>query len=190
MPRPKRIRKVTNPPHFKGFKPMGILPDKPPVVLNYEEYEAIRLNDFELKGHVEAAMIMEVSRPTYTRIYESARRKVAMAFVNGQAIVFEGGKVYFDSEWYRCNNCGCFFNHPQKDQEVTHCALCHSTDIRIFSDKEEEKQIEDIYICPCCGQEKIHDENNPCNEELCPDCNCKMIRKGILSNKRPIETKI
>jgi predicted DNA-binding protein (UPF0251 family) len=129
MPRPKRIRKVTNPPHFKGFRPIGQPQENNPVVLNYEEYESIRLSDFELYGHLEASRMMEVSRPTYTRIYESARRKVAQAFVLGKTIVFEGGKVYFDSEWYLCKDCGCWFNHPAKDELVGRCALCGSTHI-------------------------------------------------------------
>jgi hypothetical protein len=75
---------------------------------------------------------MEVSRPTFTRIYESARRKVAQAFVQGRPIVFEGGKVYFDSEWYACNTCGCWFNHPAKDTKVASCALCGSTAIEQY----------------------------------------------------------
>ena len=78
------------------------------MVMNYEEYEAIRLSDFEFFGQVESAKAMGVSRPTFARIYESARRKVAEAFVQGRSIVFEGGKVYFDSEWYSCNKCGCW----------------------------------------------------------------------------------
>lgn len=127
MPRPKRIRRMINPPHFKGFKPIGLTED-PPVVLHYEEYEAIRLSDFELHGQVESARIMNVSRPTFARIYESARRKVAQAFVQGKPIVFEGGKVYFDSEWYSCKSCGCWFNHPSREEEVVHCALCGSTE--------------------------------------------------------------
>jgi len=128
MSRPKRIRRMTNPPHFKGFKPIG-LPADHPVVINYEEYEAIRLSDFELHGQMESARIMEVSRPTFARIYESARRKVAQAFVLGKPIIFEGGKVYFDSEWYLCNSCDCRFNHPAKEEKVINCALCGSTDI-------------------------------------------------------------
>lgn len=139
MPRPKRIRKMTNPPHFKGYKPIGPLEEQSPVVLNYEEYEAIRLSDFELYGQVEAASIMEVSRPTYARIYESARRKVAQAFVQGKAIIFEGGKVYFDSDWYCCNSCGCFFNHLAKEETVKNCALCGSNDFKQYSDDFSQK---------------------------------------------------
>jgi predicted DNA-binding protein (UPF0251 family) len=122
---------MTNPPHFKGFRPIGLSEDHP-VVLNYEEYEAIRLSDFELHGQVEAAREMGVSRPTFARIYESARRKVARAFVEGKPIVFEGGKVYFNSEWYTCNHCGCWFNHPAKEKALNACALCGSAVIEQY----------------------------------------------------------
>jgi predicted DNA-binding protein (UPF0251 family) len=178
MPRPKRIRKVTNPPHFKGFRPIGLPEENNPVVLNFEEYEAIRLSDFELYGQVESAKIMDVSRPTFSRIYESARRKVAQAFVLGKAIVFEGGKVYFDSEWYSCNSCGCWFNHPAKEQEVKNCALCGSTDIEQYSDNSQRSMQENVCICPQCGSEKEHTPGLECKKEICPKCNCQMIRKG------------
>jgi uncharacterized protein len=183
MPRPKRIRKMTNPPHFKGFKPIGLPEENNPVVLNFEEYEAIRLSDFELYGQVEAAQIMDVSRPTFTRIYESARRKVAQAFVKGKAIVFEGGKVYFDSEWYSCNSCGCWFNHPAKEQEIKNCALCGSTDIEQYNDNTQQNIQEDICICPQCGSEKEHTPGIPCQKEICPNCNIQMIRKGSPHHK-------
>lgn len=137
MSRPKRIRKMTNPPHFKGFRPIGLSEEDSPVVINYEEYEAIRLCDFELMGQVEASKLMEVSRPTFTRIYESARRKVAQAFVNGKTIVFEGGKVYFNSDWYSCNTCGCWFNHTAKETEIENCSLCGSTDIEQYIAQSE-----------------------------------------------------
>ncbi len=142
MPRPKRIRKMTNPPHFKGFRPIGLPEEDAPVVINFEEYESIRLCDFELMGQVEASKLMDVSRPTFTRIYESARRKVAKAFVDGKTIVFEGGKVYFDSDWYSCNICGCWFNHTAKETEVKNCTLCGSTDIEQYNDENEAGKME------------------------------------------------
>lgn len=181
MARPKRIRRVTNPPQFRGFKPMGLSSNGHPVIMNYEEYESIRLNDFELLGQAEAAEIMGVSRPTYSRIYESARRKVAQAFVNGQPIIFEGGKVYFDSDWYKCNDCGCYFNHIEKEKELTVCALCSSSDISTLKKNREEEQIEDISLCMQCGKEKKHIHGTPCIDEICPDCNIPMIRKGNLT---------
>jgi uncharacterized protein len=184
MPRPKRIRKMNNPPHFKGFRPIGLPEENNPVVINFEEYEAIRLSDFELNGQVEAAKIMEVSRPTFARIYESARRKVAQAFVQGKAIVFEGGKVYFDTEWYSCKNCGCWFNHPEKELEVKNCTLCGSTNIEQYNENPRLNSAEDICICPKCGYEKVHLPTTPCRNEICPDCNCQMVRKGTPHNHK------
>ncbi len=137
MPRPKRTRRVNNSPHFKGFMPSGAAKGKRPVVLFIEEYEAIRLCDYELHGQVEAASLMNVSRPTFSRIYESARRKVAEAFVKGEPIVFEGGKVYFDSEWYACNNCGSYFNHTGQEQNDMICTLCGSNNIVQFQNNKQ-----------------------------------------------------
>lgn len=178
MVRPKRIRKMTNPPHFKGFKPIGPPEENNPVVLNYEEYEAIRLSDFEFYGHLEASRIMEVSRPTYSRIYESARRKVAEAFVLGKAILFEGGKVFFDTEWHSCKSCKCYFNHPAKDQKINSCTLCGSSDIEQYLENTQSSSVEDSCICPKCGHEKVHSPGVPCRNEICPVCNCLMVRKG------------
>lgn len=178
MARPKRIRKMTNPPHFKGYRPIGLPEENNPVVLDFEEYEAIRLSDFELLGQMEAAKIMEVSRPTYTRIYESARRKVAQAFIQGRPIVFEGGKVYFDSEWYSCKRCGCWFNNPTMELEVTNCGLCGSTDIKQYKNEEINDEVRDVCICPKCGEEKIHTSGIPCKREICPKCGIHIIRKG------------
>ncbi len=178
MARPKRIRKMTNPPHFKGYKPIGLQDENNPIILDYEEYEAIRLSDFELLGHLEAAIIMEVSRPTYTRIYESARRKVAQAFILGKSIVFEGGKVYFDSEWYSCKSCGCWFNHPSMELEVTNCGLCGSTKIEQYKIEDISEDGKDICICPKCGEEKEHILGIPCRSEICPKCSSHMIKRG------------
>jgi len=183
MPRPKRIRKMLNPPHFKGFKPSGVTGETSPVLMDFEEYEAIRLSDFELFGQVEAARYMGVSRPTFTRIYESARRKVALAFVEGRPIIFQGGKVYFDSEWYTCSHCGCFFNHPAKEQVVSFCTLCGSPSISQCS-QEQAADEADICICPVCGYEKEHIPGNPCNAEFCPSCHGRMMRKGAPHRKR------
>ena len=177
MPRPKRIRKVNNPPHFKGFRPIGIMNEDQPVVLNFEEYESIRLSDFELLGQVEASKVMDVSRPTFARIYESARRKVAKAFVNGSPIVFEGGKVYFNSDWYSCNTCGCWFNHPQKEQEVKNCALCGSVEIKPYEEDMDEGRNKDLFFCSRCGRvRKVSSAG--CSEQICPDCHDFMIRKA------------
>lgn len=55
-------------------------------ILNEAEIEAIRLADFEGLYQEEAANQMEVSRPTFSRILNSARKKIANALLNGRAI--------------------------------------------------------------------------------------------------------
>ena len=91
---------------MKGFKPFGI-PRKmlDEVTLLYDEYEAIRLVDYEGLHHEKAAEQMNVSRPTLTRIYEKARKTVALALVEGKMINIEGYNVQFDREWFRCRRC-------------------------------------------------------------------------------------
>jgi uncharacterized protein len=128
-PRPVRLRRVSNPPLISGFKPYGGKanngePDT--VFLQLEEYEAIRLCDLEQMNHEQASALMAVSRPTLTRIYARARHKIAEAFVTGKQIIIEGGKIYFDSEWYICGSCGCFFNNPDKLVKISECPLCKS----------------------------------------------------------------
>lgn len=130
-PRNKTIRKVVNPPLIKGFKPFGLESGRiggEPVTLLFEEYEAIRLCDYDLFNQAQASVMMEVSRPTFTRIYASALRKIAQALVEGRTLTIKGGKVYFDSDWHHCGGCDCYFNNPDKDQRVEQCPLCGCRD--------------------------------------------------------------
>lgn len=184
-PRPIKLRKISNPPIVSGFKPYGAKDaDKDPevVFLQYEEYEAIRLCDYEKLNHFHASEIMNVSRPTLTRIYAKAREKIAEAIVMGKQLIIEGGKIYFDSEWLKCSACGCYFNNPEKQVAITECPLCNSTDITdyedfTYEDDESFSQCEDICICPECGYEKPHGFGVPCRKEACPNCQHYLIKK-------------
>jgi len=140
MARPKSLRKIVTPPKVKGFKPYGThIAEQEPLTMLFEEYEAIRLCDYELLNHLEAAKHMEVSRPTLTRIYESARRKVAAAFTEVRAINIEGGKVYFDEENSDNVNFGRYLNNqnPNKEKELKK------------SQGHYSKQISDLNIDMC-----------------------------------------
>lgn len=129
MPRQKRLRKVHQPPGFKGYKPYGNLrSDRNHIDLMYEEYEAIKLADYDLMNHLEAAKIMGVSRPTFARIYEGARRKIAKALVETRQIKSVCGHATFDKFWYICENCHARFSIPDKaDRE--NCPICKSNKI-------------------------------------------------------------
>lgn len=111
-------------PHFGGFIPKGIQhKNRTEVCINFEEYEALNLCDYELLTQVEAAKMMNVSRPTFTRIYESVRRKIAKAFIEGSCIRFEGGNVDI-AGWYKCEHCNITFTLIEDSPKV--CPFCKS----------------------------------------------------------------
>ncbi len=191
-PRPLRLRKISNPPTVSGFKPYGNRKSgvKPvDVFLHYEEYESLRLCDYEMLNHHQASVIMDISRPTLTRIYARARQKIAQALVQGSQIIIEGGKVYFDSEWFTCKSCGCYFNNPEKQEKIIACPLCKSSDINNYEQgtTEDEETIDncnDICTCTHCGHEQQHKFGRPCREEICPECGKNMVRKGTPHSRK------
>jgi len=90
MPRPKRPRCIVSRPATRGFKPDGAL--KPgQVILSLDEFEAIRLIDFEGMDQSQAATMMNVSRQTFGRILKKARFNLSKALVTGQRLRVKGG---------------------------------------------------------------------------------------------------
>ncbi len=70
MPRKKRDRRLLAPPAIKGLSVYGPKNRSEQVYLYFEEYEAIKLLDYENMTQEEAAVCMDVSRPTLTRNYD------------------------------------------------------------------------------------------------------------------------
>jgi len=133
MPRRRRYCRMGVPPVDKiGWNPVSGSQHEEVVLLNYEEYETIRLNDYEGLCQEEGAVRMNISRPTYTRIYSSARKKVAKSLVENKSLLMRSGKVYFDRRWYHCKNCGCWFDRLNTEEEVKNCELCGSADIESY----------------------------------------------------------
>lgn len=92
MPRPRRCRKVGFEPSTTYFKPAGIpVRELEEVILTVDEAEAIRLKDVKGMGQEEAAEKMNISQPTFFRLLDSARKKIADAITSGKAIKIEGG---------------------------------------------------------------------------------------------------
>jgi predicted DNA-binding protein (UPF0251 family) len=90
MPRPRNPRQISFSPEVTYFKPAGVpLRDLDEAVLLPDELEALRLADLEGLYQAQAAARMGISRPTFARLVEAARRKVAGALVNGSAIRLE-----------------------------------------------------------------------------------------------------
>ncbi|WP_299528136.1 DUF134 domain-containing protein [uncultured Lutibacter sp.] len=106
MARPEKNRKILQPPIMKGFKPYGIPQCKMESIrLSLEEYESIRLVNYEMLPQKEAAVHMNISRPTLTRIYNKALKNITKAFIEGKTIEIEGGNYEFEKDWYKCRKC-------------------------------------------------------------------------------------
>ena len=74
------------------------------IVLALDEYEAVRLIDLEGCTQQECAAQMRVSRTTVQGIYDSARRKIADALVNGKELAISGGDCVVCPHY--CARCG------------------------------------------------------------------------------------
>lgn len=107
MPKPKKNRFVQQPPAVAYFKPQGIpLFQLEQVVLDVDEFEAIRLVDYEGLHLEAAAQQLNVSRATCARIIDSAHRKIGTALTHGHAIRIEGGSFVLGKNRYHCRDCG------------------------------------------------------------------------------------
>ncbi len=129
MPRPQKNRIVNQPPLFNSFKPSGMRSrDIHAVCLSLDEYEAIRLADHLGLEHAGAAERMEVSRSTFTRLIEKARKKVAGFLVEGKQLTIEGGRIHFQGNIFRCNDCVNTFK-SEFDNNPFSCPECGSENI-------------------------------------------------------------
>jgi predicted DNA-binding protein (UPF0251 family) len=105
MRKPRR-RCIRGHARFNCFKPAGIpAGDLPRINLQLDEFEAIRLADHLGLDHLSAASAMEISRPTFSRLIERARSKVAAFLLQGARLDIHGGPVR-----YRLKGDGC---HPE-----------------------------------------------------------------------------
>ena len=166
-----------NPPKVKGFRPFGGADkDDNPVKLLYEEYEALRLADYKSLSQLEAAQIMNVSRPTFTRIYDRALKKIAQALNESRSFTIEGGNVHFDDQWYRCHDCHSVYKTNRK--EKVYCAVCGSENIQhINASMQNPETMEDSCICKHCGFEVEYQKDVPCRDITCPQCNNLMQKE-------------
>ncbi|MDD4687761.1 MAG: DUF134 domain-containing protein [Candidatus Cloacimonetes bacterium] len=130
MPRNKSLRTLQGFPTIKGFRPLWMRTNyRRAITLNLEEYETLRLIDYENLIQEQVAELMNVSRPTVTRIYDSARKKLGTALVEGRTFIIEGGDVQIARKYYLCEDCQ------------------HRMDLDGREDKPQ--------ICPACGSNRI-----------------------------------
>jgi len=105
MPRPQKWRRVCAAPRCTGFSPSQAHDEADSVTMTVDEYETIRLIDWESLTQEQCAERMEVARTTVQAIYQSARKKLADCIVNGKALVIGGGEYRLCEHGRRCQDC-------------------------------------------------------------------------------------
>ncbi len=142
MARPRNCRRVGCLPGSEYFKPRGIpLSALDEINLTVDEFEAIRLADFEGLYQDQAAGKMNVSRQTFGRIIASGHKKVAEALVKGKALKIEGGDFNMATmRNFRCYECQHSWELPYGTGRPKNCPSCKGGNIyRADADRGFEK---------------------------------------------------
>lgn len=132
MVRPQKNRIVAFNPDVSYFKPRGIpMLELDEVQLKVDEREAIRLSDLLGLSHEEAGRHMGVSRATFGRIVQHARKAVADALINGKAINIEGGnyKIIDGPRVFQCDHCNHRWEAPFGSGRPEGCPECNHDNV-------------------------------------------------------------
>ena len=91
--RRKKVRYIQEMPSIVQFSPRG-KPGRPDEIeLTVDQYESIKLADYQGYDQSEGAIMMGVSRASFGRILRSARKILSDALVNGKIIRIRIGDV-------------------------------------------------------------------------------------------------
>lgn len=136
MPRPRKCRKVCQMPSMREFRPVDGAARRPAVILSVDEYEAIRLIDRQGFSQEECSGYMQVARTTVQLIYNSARKKLADALVEGLPLRIEGGDYRLcDGTEETCGCGGCWKHRRAQEMKAK-----EEEQMRIAIPLDENKQ--------------------------------------------------
>lgn len=116
------------------------------IIMSVDEYEALRLIDYDCLSQTEGAEKMQVARTTLQGIYSSARKKVASAFVENKEIVIAGGNYsVLNKQKHRmgCMKRRCLSGNYLTNREERKIML-------VVIPVDEKK--EDTTVCPSFGR--------------------------------------
>lgn len=103
MARPNKNRFVCRMPICQLFSPSDKSNSDIEILLSVEEYEAIRLIDYDGRNQKDAASHMGVSKTTIQTLYTEARKKISRFLVEGTLLKIEGGNYMLCSQNKICN---------------------------------------------------------------------------------------
>ena len=132
MVRPVKDRYVAFNPHVSYFKPRGIpMVELEEVKLTVDEREALRLSDLLGLSHESAGRQMGVSRATFGRIIQRARKTIADALINGKAINVEGGnyRIMDGPRVFTCDGCRHAWEEPRGTGRPPFCPECRNENV-------------------------------------------------------------
>jgi predicted DNA-binding protein (UPF0251 family) len=131
MARPFKYRRVCFNPEVNYFKPAGIpLINLEEVRLSLDEFEALRLADFEGFYQEDAAKEMNVSRQTFGNIISAAHKKIADSIIHGKAIKIEGGVYQLEEKrTFICYECQHEWQITYGKARPINCPKCQNKNI-------------------------------------------------------------
>ena len=162
MPRPRICRRISFMPEVTYFKPAGVTMAKlDETILTIDEYEVVRLIDFEGVEQNKASKKMKISQPTLSRLLKSARKKISDAIINGKAIKIQGGTYKMVNQkgrglgQGRGRGLGIGPRGRMGGSAAGPGGNCK---------------------CPKCGHEEPQIRGQPCINKKCPKCGTLMTR--------------
>ncbi len=119
MARPTKKRRICGFPVNKNFGPLTGGETEEVVEMSLDEYEVIRLIDFEKLTQEETAKQMDIARTTVQSIYSDARYKLSELLVSGKRLVISGGHYRICRDYgKKCNlkKCRCGRGEVKKNK--------------------------------------------------------------------------
>ncbi|MBN2436415.1 MAG: DUF134 domain-containing protein [Spirochaetes bacterium] len=142
MSRPRKTRTIEGPPYCKSFKPQGI-PTRyiNTIVITVEEYECVRLADYNNLEHKDASAKLGISRSVFTRMLQNARNKIAKAIIDGCELLIEGGEFDFENNRIRCLACHNTYQAPINEVSITVCPNCSSDNLQNLNGQYSQRVV-------------------------------------------------
>lgn len=103
------------------------------VRLSIEEFETVRLIDYNGLTQEECSVQMHVSRTTVQRMYNEARRKIASFLVKGSSLQICGGNYEICKNSERCCKkftCGRLMCASADSKPPAECSKCPAASLR------------------------------------------------------------